>query len=203
MACRAACIRTGAATTSHTAVVGGRVSRTVQTQVGRALAQLGVDHIAAYSPEARGRSERAFRTLQDRLPKELALAGIGSVAAANAWLRAVYVAQHNGRFAVAAEQAGSAFVPVSVNDLREALCHEELRPVGQGQHGGAGAGAAADCGQPAAGTLRAGAGEGASVCPMGATVYSMVRAALAGTMRLGLSLRWRCRKRLNGRADEA
>ena len=90
-----------------------------------------MDHIAAYSPEARGRSERAFRTLQDRLPKELALAGIGSVAAANAWLRAVYVAQHNGRFAVAAEQAGSAFVPVSVNDLREALCHEELRPVGQ------------------------------------------------------------------------
>ncbi len=71
----------------HTPVVGGRVSRTVRTQVGRALAQLGVDHIAAYSPEARGRSERAFRTLQDRLPKELARAGIGSVASANAWLR--------------------------------------------------------------------------------------------------------------------
>jgi len=115
----------------HTPVVGGRVSRTVQTQVGRALAQLGVDHIAAYSPEARGRSERAFRTLQDRLPKELVLAGIVTVAAANAWLRAVYVPQHNARFAVAAEQPGSAFVPVPGADLREALCHEEMRPVGQ------------------------------------------------------------------------
>jgi hypothetical protein len=59
----------------HTAKAGEAVSKTVQTQVGRALAQLGIRHIAAYSPEARGRSERAFRTLQDRLPKELALAG--------------------------------------------------------------------------------------------------------------------------------
>jgi hypothetical protein len=57
---------------------GEAVSKSVQTQVGRALAQLGIRHIAAYSPEARGRSERAFRTLQDRLPKELALAGIRS-----------------------------------------------------------------------------------------------------------------------------
>ena len=60
----------------HTAVAGGKVSRTQLTQVGRALAQLGIEHIAAYSPEARGRSERMFRTLQDRLPKELRLAGI-------------------------------------------------------------------------------------------------------------------------------
>jgi hypothetical protein len=59
----------------HTPVVGGKVSRTVMTQVSRALAQLGVEHIAAYSPEARGRSERAFRTLQKRLRKELVLAG--------------------------------------------------------------------------------------------------------------------------------
>lgn len=78
--------------------------RGVVTQVGRALAQLGIEHIAAYSPEARGRSERAFRTLQDRLPKELALAGITTVAAANAYLRMTYVAEHNRRFAVAAEQ---------------------------------------------------------------------------------------------------
>ena len=59
------------------------MSKSVQTQVGRALAQLGIRHIAAYSPETRGRSERAFRTLQDRLPKELALAGITTIAAAN------------------------------------------------------------------------------------------------------------------------
>ena len=58
----------------------------MQTQVGRALAQLGIRHIAAYSPEARGRSERAFRTLQDRLPKELALAGIATLEAANRWI---------------------------------------------------------------------------------------------------------------------
>jgi transposase len=114
----------------HTPVVAGRVSRTVQTQVGRALAQLGIEHIAAYSPEARGRSERAFRTLQDRLPKELSLAGLTTVEAANAWLRQTYVPEHNVRFAVAAEQPGSAFVPLQGVDLGEVLCHEETRVVG-------------------------------------------------------------------------
>ena len=59
-----------------TEAAGGRVSRTILTQFGRALKQLGIEHIAAYSPQARGRSERVFGTLQDRLPKELALAGI-------------------------------------------------------------------------------------------------------------------------------
>lgn len=107
---------------------GGRVNRGDPTQVGRALRQLGIDHIAAYSPEARGRSERAFRTLQDRLPKELALAGVTTIAGANAYLRETYVAAHNARFAVAAEQSGSAFVAVDV-DLREVLCHEEERQV--------------------------------------------------------------------------
>ncbi len=114
----------------HTPKAGGAVDRGVATQVGRALAQLGIEHIAAYSPEARGRSERAFRTLQDRLPKELALAGITTVEAANAWLRQIYVAQHNTRFAVAAEQPGTAFVAVPGVDLREVLCHEEERQVG-------------------------------------------------------------------------
>lgn len=114
----------------HTPVVDGKVSKTVVTQVGRALAQLGIEHIAAYSPEARGRSERAFRTLQDRLPKELALAGVTTVDAANTYLRDVYVAAHNARFAVAAEQAGTAFVPVSGTDLAEVLCHQEGRTVG-------------------------------------------------------------------------
>ena len=58
----------------HTPKAGGKVDKTRLTQVGRALARLGIEHIAAYSPEARGRSERAFRILQDRLPKERALA---------------------------------------------------------------------------------------------------------------------------------
>jgi transposase-like protein len=89
---------------------GGPVSRTVLTQFGRALKQLGVHHIAAYSPQARGRSERAFSTLQDRLPKELALAGIGTVEAANRWLSETYMAQHNKQFAIAAEQEGSPII---------------------------------------------------------------------------------------------
>ena len=63
----------------HTPKAGGKVDKAKPTQVGRALAQLGIEHIVAYSPEARGRSERAFRTLQDRLCKELALAGVASV----------------------------------------------------------------------------------------------------------------------------
>lgn len=109
---------------------GGRVNRGEPTQVGRALRQLGIEHIAAYSPEARGRSERVFRTLQDRLPKELALAAITTVDAANAWLRETYVPAHNARFAVAAEQPGSAFVPVVGVELDEVLCHEEERQVG-------------------------------------------------------------------------
>ena len=71
----------------HTPEAGGKVARAQLTQVGRALAHLGVEHIAAYSPQARGRSERLFATLQDRLPKELRLAGIKTVEAANAWLK--------------------------------------------------------------------------------------------------------------------
>ena len=74
------------------------------TQVGRALSHLGVEHIAAYSPQARGRSERLFQTLQDRLLKELALAGITTIDAANAWLRDIYMPAHNARFAVKAER---------------------------------------------------------------------------------------------------
>ncbi|HQT79502.1 MAG TPA: ISNCY family transposase, partial [Rhodopila sp.] len=74
---------------------GGPVDRKRLTQVGRALAHLGVEHIAAYSPEARGRSERLFQTLQDRLVKELALAGIETVEAANRFIRETYVPGHN------------------------------------------------------------------------------------------------------------
>lgn len=109
---------------------GGVVDRRALTQVGRALAQLGIEHIAAYSPEARGRSERAFRTLQDRLPKELALAGVTTPEAANAYLRETYVPRHNARFAVSAEQSGSAFVAAAGIDLQEVLCHQEERQVG-------------------------------------------------------------------------
>src|SRR5512144_2987208 len=114
----------------HTPKAGGTVSRTQLTQVGRALSQLGIEHSAAYSPEARGRSERVFRTLQDRLPKELRLAGITGIAAANRWLAEVYLPEHNARFAVPAEQKGSAFVADRTGSWREILCVQEERVVG-------------------------------------------------------------------------
>jgi transposase len=114
----------------HTPVAGGKVDRAALTQVGRALDHLGVEHIAAYSPQARGRSERVFHTLQDRLTKELALAGITTVAAADAYLRDVYIPAHNTRFAVKPEQEGSAFVAIAGVDLGEILCVQEERQVG-------------------------------------------------------------------------
>lgn len=114
----------------YTEKAGEKVSKSVQTQVGRALRQLGIEHIAAYSPQARGRSERAFRTLQDRLPKELALAGITTVEAANRWLAEIYIPQHNAAFAVAPEQEGVAFVCDRTQAWREILCVQEERTVG-------------------------------------------------------------------------
>jgi hypothetical protein len=113
----------------HTPEAGGRVDRKHLTQVGRALAHLGVEHIAAYSPQARGRSERLFQTLQDRLVKELALAAITTVEAADRYLRDVYVPAHNKQFAVKAEQDGSAFVAIPGVDLNEILCVQEDRQV--------------------------------------------------------------------------
>jgi transposase len=114
----------------HTPVAGEKVSQTQLTQVGRALAQLGIEHIAAYSPEARGRCERVFRTLQDRLPKELRLAGIETVEAANAWLAETYMAEHNRAFAIAAQKEGTAFVADRLGAWREILCIVEERVVG-------------------------------------------------------------------------
>ena len=114
----------------ETPQAGGKVDKDRPTQVGRALAQLGIEHIAAYSPEARGRSERMFATLQDRLPKELTLAGITTSAAANRFLDEVYLPAHNARFAVKPEAAGSAFVPDRAGAWRDILCVQEERTVG-------------------------------------------------------------------------
>jgi hypothetical protein len=113
-----------------TPTAGGKVSKTQLTQVGRALKQLGIGHIAAYSAQARGRCERAFRTLQDRLPKELKLAGIDNVVAANRHLREVYLAEHNASFAVSPEQPASAFVPAPAELWQDLLCVQEERQVG-------------------------------------------------------------------------
>ena len=94
----------------HTPEAGGKVDRDNLTQVGRALQRLGIELIPAYSPEARGRSERMFGTLQKRLPQELRLAGITEIDEANRFLKEVYLPQHNARFALPAEVEGSAFV---------------------------------------------------------------------------------------------
>ena len=112
-----------------TPAAGGAVAKGVLTQVGRALAQLGIEHIAAYSPQARGRSERAFRTLQDRLPKELALAGITEIAAANRYIAETYLPSHNARFTAKPAETGSAFVPVAREQWHDILCIQEERTV--------------------------------------------------------------------------
>jgi transposase len=109
---------------------GGKVDPTRLTQVGRALKQLGVEHIPAYSPQARGRSERLNRTLQDRLVNELRVAGIRTVPAANAYLRTTYLPRHNAQFARPPREAAAAFVPLGAVDLEQILCHEEERTVG-------------------------------------------------------------------------
>lgn len=112
----------------HTPEAGGKVDKTNPTQVGRALAQLGITHIPSYSPEARGRMERVFGTLQGRLPQDMRLAGINDIEGANAWVRAVYIPDYNARFGVAAEEDGSAFIAF-VGDLSNILCVQEERVV--------------------------------------------------------------------------
>jgi transposase len=97
--------------------VGGKVDWHRLTQVGRALQELGVQMIPAYSPQARGRSERNFGTWQGRLPQELRLHRIQTLEAANQFLREHYVAEFNRRFQVAPAQRGNAFVPCRSRDL--------------------------------------------------------------------------------------
>src|SRR6266699_2311342 len=98
------------------------------TQVGRALRELGIRMIPAYSPQARGRSERNFGTWQGRLPQELRLAGCTTLAQANRFLRQEYVAEFNRRFAVPAVESGTAFVPARRRDLDRvfSLQHERV-----------------------------------------------------------------------------
>jgi len=115
----------------YTPTAKGPVDKKRLTQVGRALAQLGVEHIPAYSPQARGRSERLNRTLQDRLVNELRVAGISEVAGANVYLREIFLPQHNATFAHPPRDPASAWVPLGEVDLDQILCHQETRTVGQ------------------------------------------------------------------------
>jgi hypothetical protein len=115
----------------YTDKAGEAVDKDRLTQAGRALDRLGVEHIPAYSPEARGRSERMFGTLQDRLVKELAHAGLRDIEAANRWICEVYLPRHNARFAKPAALPETAFVAADPELLRETLCIEEERVVGR------------------------------------------------------------------------
>ena len=96
---------------------GEKVDKHRLTQVGRAMKELGVQMIPAYSPQARGRSERSFGTWQGRLPQELRLAGIDSVEEANRFLREGYIGEFNAKFQLTAEQKGTAFRRSSRSDL--------------------------------------------------------------------------------------
>ena len=114
----------------HTPEAGGKVDRDNPTQFGRALRHLGIEMIAAYSPEARGRSERAFGTHQGRLPNELAAAGIKDRETANRYLREVYMPAFNAEFACPAREEGTAFVPWIGGNLDDILCEQYERTVG-------------------------------------------------------------------------
>lgn len=115
----------------HTPETGGKVDTKNLTQFGRAMHALGIEMIAAYSPQARGRSERAFHTHQDRLVKELAFHGITTMEAANRYLKEVYLPRFNAEFAQPAALQGSAFVPWIGGNLDEMLCEKYSRTVGR------------------------------------------------------------------------
>ena len=113
----------------HTPVAGQAATTEHQGQVSRALKVLGIRQILAYSPQARGRSERTFQTIQGRLPQELRAAGITTYAAANEYLARVFIADFNRRFTVTPLQAGSAFVPLIGVDLELLLSVQHERTV--------------------------------------------------------------------------
>jgi transposase len=114
-----------------TVKAGEKVDKHRLTQVGRAMKELGVQMIPAYSPQARGRSERSFGTWQGRLPQELRLAGITTVEAANAFLRERYIAEFNSKFTVAAREKGTAFRQTSRADLNWIFTVQTERVVGK------------------------------------------------------------------------
>lgn len=113
----------------YTPEAGGKIDKRALTQVGRALKELGIQHIAAYSPQARGRSERMFRTIQDRLPKELEKMNIRTMKEANEYLINVYIPKHNKEFCVQPRDAETAFMNIKHTNIDEILCLKEQRTV--------------------------------------------------------------------------
>ena len=115
----------------HTPTSGSAPDRRHPTQVGRALARLGIEHILGYSPQARGRSERVNRTRQDRLVNELRLAGVTTVAAAHRYLGEQFLPGFNAEFGRPPADPSSAFVPLGRVELDQILCVEDERVVGR------------------------------------------------------------------------
>lgn len=113
----------------HTPEAGGKVDKKNLTQFGRGMHQLGIEMIAAYSPEARGRSERAFATHQDRLVKELAFFGITEMAEANRYLNERYRPAFNAEFMEPATEPGTGFVPLLGAQIDDILCEHFERTV--------------------------------------------------------------------------
>jgi hypothetical protein len=113
----------------YTPEAGGKVSKTQLTQFGRAMSQLGILMIPAYSPEARGRSERAFQTHEDRLPKELAAIKITTMEEANRYLSKVYKPAFNQEFIKKAAEQGTAFIPWAGTNIDDILCEQKERVV--------------------------------------------------------------------------
>jgi len=115
----------------ETPKAGGKIDPQQLTQVGRALKELGIQMIPAYSPQARGRSERNFGTWQGRLPQELRLRGISTLEGANEFLREEYITEFNRRFRVPSNQPGSAFLPCRRKDLNFVFSLQQMRTVAQ------------------------------------------------------------------------
>lgn len=115
----------------NTAEAGGKVDKKNLTQVGRAMQQLGIEMIPSYSPEARGRIERAFRTHQDRFVKELALFHITDIDPANDYIINRYLPDFNARFTEPPLEQGTAFVPFVTGSIDDILCEHHERTVGR------------------------------------------------------------------------
>jgi hypothetical protein len=113
----------------YTPEAGGKVDKTRLTQFGRAMRQVGITMIPAYSPEARGRCERMFSTHQERLTKELKLAGITHMDAANRYIRDIYLQSFNLEFIVPAREAGNVFVKWIGENLKDIFCEQYDRMV--------------------------------------------------------------------------
>ena len=113
----------------HTPKAGGKVDKKKLTQIGRVLKQLGIEHIPAYTPQARGRSERINRTLQDRLVNELRVKGVKTMQSANRYLKERFIPQYNEEFSRVPADPESAFVSHGQADLDQIICFQEERTV--------------------------------------------------------------------------